>query len=227
MTPVVLSTKLLNKDQKSCLQEAEFYLEEYNAITIDLLDFTLPQGFDHYIFTSKNGVRSYLQHLKVNALPPDPEKQCFCVGQKTKSFLEEHGLKVMKMAENALELANFITKHHQNEEFLIFTGNRNRPDLPNTFTRETIHFEEVEVYHTSLVPRQLEKGFAAILFYSPSGVESFTRKNNIGNTPVFCIGETTAKEARKHSEHVVVAEYPTVDSTIQALIYTLPTLLKQ
>jgi uroporphyrinogen-III synthase len=226
MTPV-LSTRLLNSDQKNSLREAKYQLAEYNAIAIDLLDFKLPKGYTHYIFTSKNGVISYLQHLEVNALPHDLAIRCFCVGQKTKAFLEEKELKVVKMTENALELANFITKHHQNEEFLIFKGNRNRPDLRNIFTRETIHFKEVEVYQTSLVPRQFKRIFAAILFYSPSGVESFTRQNIIGNTPVFCIGETTAKEARKYSKHVIVAENSTVDSTLQALIHTLPTLLKQ
>jgi len=223
----VLSTRLLSEDQKRALQDAQIGLEEYNAITIDLINFVLPKGYTHYIFTSKNGVKSFLQHLADNPTLNISQISCFCVGQKTKSFLEKNGLKVIKMAENALELANFIAKINKKEHFLIFTGNRNRPDLRRILSKENIFFKEVEVYHTSLVPQQHNKKFQGILFYSPSGIESFARKNDIGDTPVFCIGETTAKEARKYTDRVIIAEKPTVDSVIEMLIKTLPTQLKQ
>ena len=223
----VLSTRLLSEDQERTLQDAHISVEEYNAIAIDLIDLELPIGFTHFIFTSKNGVKSFLRYLTDKPTLNMSEISCSCVGQKTKSFLEENGLKVIKMAENALELANFIAKHHKKEHFLIFTGNRNRPDLRRILSKENIRFKEIQVYQTRLVPQRHNKKFQGILFYSPSGVESFTQENAIGNTPVFCIGETTAKEARKYSEHVYIAEKPTVDSVIEMLIKTLPTLLKQ
>jgi len=226
MSPV-LSTRILSEVQKKALEDAQICVEQYNAITIDLLDFSLPKGFTHFIFTSKNGVKSFLQHLADTPGLSISEISCFCVGQKTKSFLEENGLKVIKMAENALELADFVVKRCKNENFLIFTGNRNRPELRNILHKENIVFEEVEVYQTTLVPQQFNSGFQAVLFYSPSGVESFVRENEIGNTPVFCIGETTAKEARKYSQHVIVSEKTTVDGLLQTLIKTYPTLLKQ
>ena len=223
----VLSTRLLSEDQKRALLDAQIDVEEYNAIAIELIDFSLPKGYNNYIFTSKNGVNSYLQHLADNPANKQTEINCFCVGEKTKLFLEESGLKVVKMSEYALELANFIAKKHKNECFLIFTGNRNRPDLTRILSMENIHFKEVEVYQTSLVPHQQNKKFQGILFFSPSGVESFTLKNDLGNIPVFCIGETTAREARKYSEHVILAEKPTVDSVIEMLIKSLPKLLKK
>lgn len=223
----ILSTRSLSEDQKRALTNAQFGVDEYNAITIDLIDFELPKGFTHFIFTSKNGVKSYLRHLTNKPQYSISEISCFCVGQKTKSFLEENGLKVVKMAENALELAIFVTKHYKKEQFLIFTGNRNRPDLRRILNRENIHFKEVVVYKTSLEPQQFTKEFQGILFFSPSGVESFTMENDIGNTPVFCIGETTAREARKYSEHVIIAEKPTVDSVIEQVINTLPTQIKR
>lgn len=225
MSPI-LSTRILSEEQKKPLEVAQIAVEEYNAITIDLLDFTLPEGFTHFIFTSKNGVKSFLQHLTDHPGFNISEIRCFCVGRKTRSFLKENGLKVIKMADNALELAHFIQNIHKNQHFLIFTGNRNRPELRNILQKENILFEEVEVYQTSLVFRQFNSEFQAILFYSPSGVESFTQVNEIGETPVFCIGETTAKEARKHSNHVHVSENNTVDGVIQALIRSYPTPLK-
>ncbi|NNJ89391.1 MAG: uroporphyrinogen-III synthase [Eudoraea sp.] len=222
----VLSTRILSEDQTRALQDAQIGVVEYNAISIDLKDFTLPTGFTYFIFTSKNGVKSYLRHRANNPALNMLEISCFCVGQKTKFFLEENGQKVIKMAENALELANFIAKQYKNERFLIFTGNRNRPDLRRILSKENIVFEEVEVYQTNLVPQHHNRKFQGILFYSPSGVKSFTQENEIGNTPVFCIGETTAREARKYSEHVTIAEKPTVDSVIEILIKNLSTLIK-
>ncbi len=223
----VLSTKILNEDQKRILQDAHIEVVEYNAIKIDLLDFTLPEGFDFFIFTSKNGVKSFLRHLfkmhKFNL----SDISCLCVGEKTKYFLEENGLKLVKMAKNAVELANFITNYYKKEHFLIFTGNRNRPDLKRILSTENIHFEEVKVYQTSLVLQQFKDEFKSVLFFSPSGVESYTRKNDLGHTPVFCIGDTTAKEARKYSTQVLIAEKPTVESVIELLIKTYPTLTKQ
>ena len=53
-----------------------------------------------------------------------------------------------------------------------------------------------------------------VLFYSPSTVESYMQSNSADKI-AFCIGESTAKEARKHFEKVEVAKVPTVESVIE------------
>ena len=52
------------------------------------------------------------------------------------------------------------------------------------------------------------------MFYSPSTVESFVRSNK-SDIIAFCIGETTASEAKKHFKDVRVAKVPTVESVIE------------
>ncbi|UWX55097.1 uroporphyrinogen-III synthase [Maribacter litopenaei] len=52
-----------------------------------------------------------------------------------------------------------------------------------------------------------------ILFYSPSTIESYLLKNK-PNQVAYCIGETTAKEARKHFKEVKVANIPDMESVI-------------
>ena len=54
----------------------------------------------------------------------------------------------------------------------------------------------------------------AVMFYSPSTVESFVRSNK-NEVIAFCIGETTAKEAKKHFDDVRIAKVPTVESVIE------------
>ncbi|MBS1975620.1 MAG: uroporphyrinogen-III synthase, partial [Bacteroidetes bacterium] len=52
--------------------------------------------------------------------------------------------------------------------------------------------------------------YDAILFYSPSAVNSFFEKNNPGpQTILFAIGNTTTKEIKKYTNNkIVVADKP-------------------
>ena len=54
---------------------------------------------------------------------------------------------------------------------------------------------------------------SGVLFYSPSGIDSYLKDNNTDKI-AFCIGETTAVKARKHFDNVQVANMPDVDSVL-------------
>jgi uroporphyrinogen-III synthase len=222
MTPI-LSTRSLSTGQRAKLRKAGLLVEEYDAIGIKFLDYILPEGYNHYIFTSKNGVKGFLRSGGRN-FDKNSSPISYCVGEKTSSYLKENALKVIKMAENASELGHFISNMHKNERFLIFTGNRNRPELKEILNKKKILFKEVKVYETSLVPRKFSQEFGCILFYSPSGVESFRIENKTDSPLAICIGETTAREARKYFEKVLVSDKPTVESVIDRMISTYPTI---
>jgi uroporphyrinogen-III synthase len=51
------------------------------------------------------------------------------------------------------------------------------------------------------------------MFYSPSTVQSYMQ-NNKADKIAYCIGETTAAEAKKYFKDVRVAKIPTVESVI-------------
>jgi uroporphyrinogen-III synthase len=84
-------------------------------------------------------------------------------------------------------------------------------------TKNNINVQEIECYKTSFTPRKIENKYRGILFYSPSGIESFLKENTAGDTTVFCIGETTAAAAKKYFKNVIVAELPTVESLIKSV----------
>ena len=65
-----------------------------------------------------------------------------------------------------------------------------------------------------LSSEKLNDDISGVLFYSPSGIESYLQENNTDRI-AFCIGETTAKEARKHFDNVQVANLPSVDSVLE------------
>ncbi|GGD48989.1 uroporphyrinogen-III synthase [Muriicola marianensis] len=219
----VLSTRNLSSSQLALLAKSGIGMECYDAILIKLLKAELPEGFDEYIFTSKNGVKGYLKNRV-----PEAENQkkitCYCVGEKTQAFLEEKGLFVAKMTQNSRELGDFLVKNDKKGPFLVFTGNRNRPELGSKLEEHQIPFREVLVYETHLNPKKIEKNFQILLFYSPSGVQSFVQVNDPKDETALCIGETTAREARKHFRKVVVADKPTTDNVIEKLIENFPTL---
>lgn len=209
----LLSTKILSLAQKELLLNSGIALVEYNAISIDFIDFNVKSVIENAIFTSQNAVRAIKRaDIKI--------KQAFCVGEKTKRLLEENGQKVAVMAKNASKLAEMISKEYKKETFLFFSGNKRREELPLFLKANNIPLEEVQVYQTALQPRKIVRSFNGVLFFSPSAVDSYVTQNNLHPTPAFCIGETTAKTAKKNTDTVIIANKPTIENTIiQAIKY--------
>ena len=189
---------------------------EYNAITIEFVPFEIPKNIRNAIFTSQNAVLS-TQNSEFRI------QNCFCVGEKTKALLEQNGLKVNKMTEYASELSEYLVNNHRNGSFHFFCGNIRSDEIPSKLKKNNIPFEEIKVYKTTLQPKKFEKQFDAIMFFSPSGVKSFYEKNDSSevHSIAVCIGTTTASEARKYSDNVVVSNSTSVESVIAKTVKIL------
>nr|WP_236669130.1 uroporphyrinogen-III synthase [Aquimarina mytili] len=159
------------------------------------------------IFTSKNAVKSVLKS-GTNI------SNCFCVGENTKKLLEENGKKVIETAQNASDLAKIIIKKYQNESFLFFCGNLRRNELPDLLKQNDVEIKEQVVYKTHLNSRKFDRSFDGVLFFSPSGVQSYVLENTLDKSVVFCIGNTTASEVRKYTNTIIIANKPTVENVI-------------
>ena len=94
-----------------------------------------------------------------------------------------------------------------------------RDILPNTLKENGIQFNEIEVYETNLTSKKITQKLDGILFFSPSGVESFLEKNKITNEICFCIGETTAEALEnKNIKNIVIAQKPSVENVITEVV---------
>ena len=214
----ILSTKILLSHQKQALLNAGFLVTEANFITTKYLDFELPAphlGAGGLIFTSQNAAQSVLLHPKCEELK---SKKVFCVGMQTKALLEENGFNVVAYTGYAADLAEIISLIYNKESFTFFSGNLRRDILPNTLKENQIGFNEIQVYETDLSPKKITKKLDGILFFSPSGVESFLKLNTIKNEVCFCIGETTAESLETITKNIVIAEKPSVESAIAEVI---------
>ncbi len=206
----VLSTKRLRPNQKNFLLNAGFAVVEADFIKICRLEPDLDRIGHSLIFTSGNAVRSFIEHPgHIDLL----EKECFCVGEKTRALLVSAGFTVVASAGTAAELLPKI-KVYSNRTFTFFSGNLRLDTLPVSLKMAGIKFNEIRAYITKPSPIEVGGNFDAILFYSPSGVDSFLSSNKIGNATCICIGHTTAGRLKNSGAEVIVAAKPSIENVI-------------
>ena len=211
----ILSTKQLSSDQTDLLSDtigiemSDFIAIRYNRLKPGLIK----NKIKNVILTSKNGVESLLHNFAPSELDFE---NIYCVGRRTKRLIERKIGKVTHVENSAKELAKFIVKMRM-EEVTYFCGNLKRDELSITLSENNIAINEFEAYRTILNERKFESTFDGILFYSPSGIESYLNDNSDTKAVAFCIGETTATEARKHFEKVEVSELPSIENVIKSV----------
>lgn len=217
---IILSTKKLSEFQKKTLLDFNFEVIDEDFIEVKSKAFELNLINQNLIFTSQNAVQSVLNHPKINILKT---KNVFCVGNKTKDLLVEIGFNVMAHTGYAADLAEIISLIYNKESYTFFCGNLRRDILPDTLRENGIVFNEVAVYETKLTPKKINQKADALLFFSPSAVESYLKLNTIKEEVCFCIGETTAEALENNPQvsgvkNIIIAEKPSVENVIQEVI---------
>ncbi len=203
------------RHQKQSLLDVGFSVTEANFIKTENSDFDLKGINDNLIFTSQNAAQSVLLHPKCGELK---SKNVFCVGMKTKALLEENGFNVEVYVDYASDLAEIITLIYAKQSYTFFSGNLRKETLPKALKTAKVNFNEIQVYETTLTPQKIKTPVDAILFFSPSGVESYLSANKIKNEICFCIGETTASSLDKTTRNIIVADLPFVENVIEDVI---------
>lgn len=211
----ILATKTLLHDQKQALINADFNVIEIDFIKTESNPFKLNEINDNLIFTSQNAVQSFLLDPKSEELK---SKNVFCVGLKTKIMLSESGYNVVAYTGYAEDLAEIITLIYASESYTFFSGNIRRETLPKALKDAKIKFNEIQVYETTLTPQKIKTAVDAILFFSPSGIESYLKENTIKNETCFCIGTTTSSALEGVTKNVIVATQPTIEDVIEEVI---------
>ncbi|WP_121665996.1 uroporphyrinogen-III synthase [Mesonia aquimarina] len=207
----ILSSKILEQNQFSLLLNANINIVQYNAIHIHFhQNLDMPTQVENAIITSKNAFKAIQNKVEI--------KQAFVVGNKTAELLKNAEISIAEKADYGKNLADIICKNHAEKNFHFFCGNKRRNEIPNILRENKITFIETEVYKTTLNPKKFKQEFDGVLFYSPSGVQSFVQQNKLKNTTAFCIGKTTASEAKKHTENIIIANQPTVENLIVQVV---------
>ena len=93
-------------------------------------------------------------------------------------------------------------------EVTYFCSERRLDELPSILEKNHIKVNEIEAYKTILDTEKIDSKIEGVMFYSPSTVQSYMQNNDVDKI-AYCIGETTATEAKKHFKDVRVAKIPT------------------
>ena len=211
----ILSTKTLLDNQREALTNANLNVVEVDFIETKSQAFELNGINDNLIFTSQNAVQSFLLDPKSEDLKT---RNVFCVGLKTKILLSENGFNVIAYTGYAEDLAEIITLIYANESYTFFSGNLRRETLPQALKEAKIKFNEIQVYETKLTPQKIKTPVDAILFFSPSGIESYLKENKIKNETCFCIGTTTSSALEGITKNIIIADQPTIEDVIEEVI---------
>ncbi len=218
----ILSTKKLSIEESQILTDKNYVLIDADFIDIE---FVTPHNFDfsdikNIIFTSQNAVRGF---EKLN--PPHQNFSLFTINGATAKMASKWGT-LCATSHDAASLADLILKE-KTTDLTFFCGNLRRPDLPeklrnerNNANKEPINLTEIIVYQTVMTPIHFSENFDAVLFFSPSAVESFFSHNTLSPfTRLFCIGKTTASQAKIHAPNhsIFIAPTPSVLSVLKML----------
>jgi uroporphyrinogen-III synthase len=169
------------------------------------------------VFTSMNAAEAIIESLDGSK----PSWDIYCMGGTTKTIIKDYfGADSIKgTGKDALSLAEgMITNGTQ--ETVFFCGNIRRDELPQLLKEHQIALEEMVVYETIVTPHEITKTYDAILFFSPSALDSFFSVNKIiDKTILFAIGNTTAKAIANYSTNTIVkADTPEKDNLVKKAI---------
>jgi len=203
----LLVTKKCSPSFKDRIVQLGLTLIEYPLIRIEPLPVQIEIVESSLIFTSQNAVKLAFESKEISALLHG--KNCYCVGEKTKALLEKNGQKVLKMHQNASDLAHFLVKKVKNDSFSFFCGKQRRTEIEDLLGREHMKLKIHELYETHFSSKVFENHFDGILFFSPSAVQSFFSKNHWNkHTHGFCIGTSTARALQQYTSSYNVAKTP-------------------
>ena len=209
----IFSTKKLSNAQKKlfhndiAIEDSDFIKIRFNRIPPKVVK----NEIENVIITSQNAVESLFTSISATELQ---FKNIYCVGRRTKSLIEKRIGKVKHSEKNAKKLAEYLAENIEGSEVTFFCSDIRLDELPTILAKKNITVNEVQAYKTMFSPVKVADKIEGVLFYSPSTVQSFL----LENTPdkiAFCIGETTAAEAKKHFDIVKIAKLPTVESVIE------------
>jgi len=169
------------------------------------------------VFTSMNAAEAIIESL--DGLKPT--WNIYCIGGTTKTIIKDYfGEDTIKgTGKDATSLAESMIANGT-KEAVFFCGNIRRDELPQLLKEHQIALEEIVVYETIVMPQEITKAYDAILFFSPSAVDSFFSVNKVANNIIlFAIGNTTAKTIANYSTNTVVkADTPEKDNLVKKAI---------
>ena len=209
---VALSAQQIHCEEYAFV-ETEINVAEQDAIFIK----DLAKQKVVVVFTSAQTVAAVINCLG----DENPDWSICCISGATKTallaFFDEG--KIIASANDSIDLL-----HAMNEivpqKVVFFCGQKRLDTIPVRLTDRGFELIECKVYETILKSKKTNSHYDGLLFFSPSGVESFFVENEISEgTVLFSIGKTTAKALQEKVDNkVIISEQPDKNILVQTVI---------
>lgn len=214
----ILSTKKMQPAVKAQLLSQQIALTDYSFINTNACDYKIIQDIvtqnpQHYIFTSSKAVEIFADALRYYKLKLPENAVVYSLQGKTQKALLSIGIKSTLTATSAKQLAQMIVLKNLSKTINFFCSDLRRPELPEILTSANISVNEAIIYRTILTPHKITSAYSAILFFSPSSVQSFFLENKLTQPAAcVCIGHTTAAAVKQHAEKatILISDKPVV-----------------
>jgi uroporphyrinogen-III synthase len=232
----VLSTKKLKASLVEQAKETDIEISEQEAIKVNPIlskekwneiSQIIESKKEFVVFTSSNAVHALQKYLNGYINPFEINWKIFSLSGKTKEVLEEVSLgTIIETAENSKDLGNKIIERKVSE-VIFFCGNKRRDELPNILKKAGIDTREVVIYETIETPVAAEKDINAVLFFSPSAVQSFFSINQLNKDVVcFTVGNTTADSVKHFTNNkIIICEQPSQERMLASVETFFKTLI--
>lgn len=208
----VFSTRNLSELQRQLFKNVTVQSTDFLKISLNrIAKPILKSPIKNVIITSQNAVEAIIASVPKEELQ---FKNIYCVGRRTKRLIEKKIGKVKHSENYAKSLAAYLVEFIDGTEVTHFCSDIRLDELSQTLEKNNIKVNEVEAYKTILDSEKIDPNVEGVMFYSPSTVESYMINNDAEGKIAYCIGDTTAAEAKKHFKDVRVARIPTVESVI-------------
>ncbi len=209
----ILSTKVLDPHLHEWAQEKGYTITECSLITtlsritpaLSKIIHTAAENKEHRqaaIFTSEQAVKILAEVLPTaQPLPWD----VYCIHGATRESIERSfpGTMIAGTAAYGDILGKLIIESSY-PHYHFFCGNRRKEAIPQALTDGNKEWTEYIIYQTELTPQALPVA-DFVLFYSPSGVDSYFKYNTLAlKTVCIAIGDTTAHTLEQHTANTII-----------------------
>ncbi|MES2618924.1 MAG: uroporphyrinogen-III synthase [Bacteroidota bacterium] len=203
----VLSTKQLETNAIASAHDLQLDLTCLNFIEIKGVDYHNEalnfNDYDTVVFTSSNAVDFFIvSQIQIDILKT---KKIASLEGSSKATLAKYGLAPIATAADSKQLADILQHSSDVKSVLHPCGSLALDTLQHTLETADIQYKGLVVYETILQPQQLTETYDFILFYSPSGVNSFFSQNKLSpSTVCCCIGTTTAAALKEKEPQAMI-----------------------
>lgn len=220
-TPHIVSTRKLTSSKVDELTAKEWKFTDHDFISkmihipADLYNQSIHK---HVVLTSITGVKAFLEITRQMQLDID-HYQIYCISRGTKEYASAFGLNIKSSAPNAAALADEILKDVEVKKVTHVCSNLRRDELSHKLINSGVAVQDVIAYRTEFTPVAMDNSYDAIIFFSPSAVDSFLSRNSLRQVPCFCLGKTTADYAKQEGyQHTYLPDAPSEDILLQTII---------